>query len=88
MIKNCISVLIFIFIFCFIFFISVNYTSDKNKKKINKNRDNVSLKIKNILSDLPLLKNDTQNIINFNSGYETDVNTIKRNFWNLFKKND
>jgi len=88
MVKNCISVLIFLFVFFFIFFIISTYISDKNIKKINSNRKNVYLKIENSLSSLPILKNDTQDVIIFNSGYDNDNNKIKRNFWNLFKKND
>ena len=33
-------------------------------------------------------KNDTQDVIEFNSGYRNENNKKKRNFWNLFKKND
>jgi len=86
MIKNFFSILIFLFVFLFIFFIISTYVSEKNKKKINLNRTNIYSKIENKLSNLPLLKNDTQNIIEFNSGYDDDNNKIKRNFWNLFKK--
>ena len=86
MIKNFVSVLIFLFVFFFIFFIISFYISDKNKKKINLNRINIYSKIKDDLSSLPLLKNDTENIIEYNSGFDTDNNKIKRNFWNLFKK--
>ena len=58
------------------------------KKKINLNRNNIYLKIEDILPSLPFLKNDTKNVIIFNSGYENDNNKTKRNFWNLFKNND
>jgi hypothetical protein len=40
------------------------------------------------MSTLPILKNDTNDIIEFNSGYNEDITKIKRNFWNLFKKDD
>ena len=33
------------------------------------------------------LINDTNNVIEFNSGFEK-INKIERNFWKLFKKND
>ena len=88
MIKNFFSVLIFLFLFFFIFFIISTYFSDKNINKINLNRKNIHTKIDDSLSSLPLLKNDTQDIIQFNSGYDNDTSKIKRNFWNLFKKND
>ena len=88
MIKNFFSVLIFLCIFFFIFFIISVYISDENQKKINLNRTNIVSKIENNLTSLPLLKNDTHNVIEFNSGYENNSNKIKRNFWNLLKKND
>tara|TARA_B110000495_G_C22425663_1_gene268838 strand:- start:228 stop:491 length:264 start_codon:yes stop_codon:yes gene_type:complete len=87
MIKNFFSVLIFIFIFLFIFVINSTYFSDYNKKKIYLNRTNIYSKIKDNISNLPLLKNDTQDVIVFNSGYN-DNKKIKRNYWNLFKIND
>mgnify|MGYP006128075315 CR=1 FL=1 len=88
MIKNFFSILIFLFIFLFTFFTISTYLSDENKKKINLNRENVYLKIEDSLSGLPFLKNDTKDVIQFNSGYDIDSNKTKRNFWNLFKKND
>ena len=88
MIKNFFSVLIFLFFFIFIYFILSTYFSNKNIKKINLNRENIYTKIDNNLLSLPVLKNDTLNVIEFNSGYENESNKIKRNFWNLFKKND
>jgi len=88
MIKNFLSVLIFLLIFIFIFFIISTYISDTNKKKIYFNRKNINSKIEESLSNLPLLRNDTQNAIIFNSGYNDDNKKIKRNFWNLFIKND
>jgi len=86
MIKHFISVLIFLFIFIFIFFIISMYISNNNREKINFNRTNIYSKIKDNLSNLPLLKNDTDNVIEFNSGYNDKDNKVKRNFWNLFKK--
>ena len=88
MIKNFVSILIFLFIFLFIFFIISTYVSESNKKKINFNRKNIYSKIEDNLSSLPFLKNDTQDVIEFNSGYRNENNKKKRNFWNLFKKND
>lgn len=88
MIKHVFSVFIFLFIFLFIYFVVSTYISNKNKEKINENRININLKIKDNLSGLPLLKNDTDEVIEYNSGYSNENSKIKRNFWNLFKKND
>jgi hypothetical protein len=88
MIKNFFSVILFLFTFFFIFFVISTYVSETNQKKINLNRQNVLLKIEESLINLPFLKNDTQDVIEFNSGYRNENNKKKRNFWNLFKKND
>ena len=88
MINNFLSVLVCLFIFLSIFFIISTYISDNNKKKIKLNRKNVYSKIKDDLSNLPFLKNDTDNVIEYNSGYDNDNDKVKRNFWDLFKKND
>lgn len=86
MIRHFFSVLILLFIFLFIFFVTSTYLSKNNREKINSNRTNIYLKIKDNLSNIPLLKNDTNNVIEFNSGYNDEGNKVKRNFWNLFKK--
>ena len=86
MTKHFLSVLIFIFIFIFIFFIVSTYISKNNREKISANRNNRYLKIEKNLPILPLLKNDTSDVIEFNSGYSDINNNIKRNFWDLFKK--
>ena len=88
MIKHLISVIIFIFIFFFIFFVITTYNSNNNKKKIYSNRENIHLNIEEKLLALPLLKNDTSNVIEFNTGFNNENKKIKRNFWNLFKEND
>ena len=88
MIKHFFSVLIFIFIIFFIYFTISTYISNNNKKKINYNRANINSNIKEKLSTLPILKNDTNDVVEFNSGYKDENNTIKRNFWNLFKKDE
>jgi len=85
MIKNIFSVIIFLLIFTFMYFIFSFYLSENNQKKININRKNIYQKVNNNLDNLPYLKNDTKNVIEFNSGYNIDSNKIKRNFWNLFK---
>ena len=86
MIKNFFSVIIFLLIFTFIFFIISTYISEKNKKKIYSNRKNTYLKIENSLSSLTFLKNDTQDVIEFNTGFMDSSSKKKRNFWNLFNK--
>ena len=88
MIKNFLSILMFLFISIFIYFIFSTYYSDQNKKKININRVESHEKIVKNIINLPRLANDTNDVIEFNSGYGKNEDRIKRNFWELFKKND
>jgi len=88
MIKNILSVLIFLFSIIFFYFVTSTYFSMAQKKKITENRKTVIQKIENNISGLPILVTDTNNIIEFNSGFENENNKIKRNFWKLFKQHD
>ena len=87
MFKNISIFLILFIVILFFYFTFIKYISDENIKKINLNRLNIEEKIEKGFSDLPILENDTNNIIEFNSGINTE-NQIKRNFWDLIKKND
>ena len=79
-----IVILIFITIFCYKIFSF--YNSLNNKDLISKNRENIDNIIDSKIQDIPFLKNDTNNVIEFNSGYnQNDDKNIKK-FWNLFKK--
>ena len=84
MIKNILTVLIFLF--CSSFFYLVISTYYSNSHKIKKNRDLTLQRINNNMHELPVLLNDTNNVIEFNSGFKKKNNKIKRNFWKLFKK--
>ena len=87
MIKKILLLSILIFIFIFLYFVVNIYLSEKNKVKIQKNRINIESKIINNNSNLIILKNDTNNVIEYNSGYnKNDINKSKRKFWELIKK--
>ena len=76
------------FIFVILFFVSIFkfYFSNKNIQLINANRLNSKNIIKSKTLDIPILENDTQNIIEFNSSFSEEIKNDKpRNFWNLFK---
>tara|TARA_B100002052_G_scaffold296525_1_gene325160 strand:- start:938 stop:1204 length:267 start_codon:yes stop_codon:yes gene_type:complete len=88
MIKNLISLSMIISICLFIFFVITEYLSDKNKKLINLNRLNIDQGINEESMNLPILKSDTDNVIEFNEGYNQKNNTKpQRKFWKLFKNN-
>ena len=86
MVKNILSVLLFLFSVSFLFLVVSTYLSENQKKNIMKNREMISEKIKKNMTELPVLSNNTNNVIEFNSGYENESNKIERNFWRLFKK--
>ena len=63
------------------------YFSDQNISKTNKSRSLDSVKLNNDTQNLPLLENDTRNIIE----YRNDVEIYKKNkknykFWDLIRK--
>ena len=88
MIKNLISLSMIISLCLFIFFVITEYLSDKNKKLINLNRLNIDQGINEESMNLPILKSDTDNVIEFNEGYNQKNNTKpQRKFWKLFKNN-
>ena len=73
-------------IFFFIFSIFQYYSSTKNIEIKNYNRDNADYILKKKITDLPILKNNTNNIIEFNNSLEnTKNNEKKRSFWELLK---
>ena len=83
-IKNIIYLLSF---FIFIFFTSNFYFSEHNVKKINKSRSLYINHSDHNLKNIPLLKNDTKDIVE----YKDDIEIYKKNkknyiFWNLIEK--
>ena len=86
MAKNIIKLLMIIFVITFIFLIIKHYFSDKNKNLVENNRNNLESIIQKNTKELPLLKNNTNNVIEFNSGFnDTNTQNFKRSFWDLFK---
>ena len=79
---------IFFFIFILIFFYSTYkfYSSNKNIQAKNFKRDNINEIINTKISNLPILKNDTEDVIEFNDGFSNKLKNDKpRSFWNLLK---
>ena len=63
------------------------YSSNKNIKVKEFNRNNIDEIINNKISNLPILKNDTNNVIEFNDGFSNEIKNDKpRSFWNLLKQ--
>ena len=79
--------LIFIFIIClFLFLISRYYFSDANKKNSYRSLKNIDEKINTYVEKLPILEDDTKNIIEY---VEQSNNKKKKfNFWKLLETNE
>jgi len=74
-------------IFVFILSISNYYFSKKNINSKNFNRSNIDQILKEKITDLPILFNDTNNVIEFNNSIESETDIKKkRSFWDLIKK--
>jgi len=79
---------ILVFIIClFIFFTGKYYFSDINKKNSYRSLKKIDEKISRYEKKLPILLNDTQNIIE----YAEQTNNRKKkkfNFWKLLEENE
>ena len=75
-----------IIIFLFFFNIYKYYSSNKNIDKINSSRSNIEEVIKNKIIGIPVLQNDTNNVIEFNDLFNKEIrDNKKRSFWDLLK---
>ena len=70
-----------IFIFLVINYYFSDYYEKKSNRKISNFLDNFNSK--NI--DLPLIKSDTKNIIEYKINSDQIINTKQRKFWDLIK---
>ena len=80
------NILMVFIIFVFILSISNYYFSKKNINSKNFNRSNIDKILKEKITDLPILLNDTNNVIEFNNSITIGTdNKKKRSFWDLLK---
>jgi len=88
MLKEVKYVVYLLTIFFFIFFVIKFYLSENNIKWSNK----VILQYQNILDkrfiNLPIIKNDTNDIIEYTSEIEDFKNKKQRKFWDLLKTSE
>ena len=85
MYKKIVNSFHFIFIILLLSYVIIVYFSEDVSLKINQNRSNYSKNIETRVLDIPLLKNDTDNVINFNLQNNVEKKIKKRYFWNLLK---
>ena len=80
-----IKYLIFIIVILLFIFLTGNYYfSDKNIKKSYKFYNNIDKKIKIYLRDLPILENNTNNVIEYVNQTNQKIKK-KFTFWNLLE---
>tara|TARA_B100000902_G_scaffold194895_1_gene186186 strand:+ start:276 stop:539 length:264 start_codon:yes stop_codon:yes gene_type:complete len=83
-----IKYLIFIFIILlFLFLTGRYYFSDDNKKKSYRSLKTINEKIDIYVQNLPILENDTSNIIEYVE-QSSDKKKKKFNFWKLLESNE
>ncbi len=81
-----INLFLLILIFSYFFIIFNYYLSNKNIENINLNRVNTDEILKTKTKNLPILKNDTNDVIEFNDSFPNEIkDDKKRSFWNLLK---
>ena len=85
MIHKSLKILYFIFIISFFYFVIFTYFSKNYESKIFSKINKIENKSEINISQLPRIKNDTNNIINYNSEQIEDKKIIKRKIWELLK---
>jgi len=84
MLKEIKYLIFVVIIILFLFFTGKYYFSNENIKKSYRSHKNIDEKIKVYSKNLPLLKNDTENIIEYVK--QTDKKKKKKfNFWKLLE---
>jgi hypothetical protein len=87
MIKEIKYLMFVIVILIFIFFIGKYYFSDENEKNSYRSLMNIEKKTDIYLKSLPILENNTLNIIEYVKETKTDKKK-KYYFWELIEKDD
>ena len=87
MFKKVINLFFLLLFLIFTFLTITFYFSDENVRKTNKFRSLYSINLNKMINNLPLLKNDTSDIIQ----YKNDVEIYKKKkknyiFWDLLEK--
>tara|TARA_B100001057_G_C22754106_1_gene912965 strand:+ start:393 stop:659 length:267 start_codon:yes stop_codon:yes gene_type:complete len=83
-----IKYLIFILVISFFIFFTIKYyISDENIKNSFRANKNIDIKIKNYSKELPILEDDTKNIIEY-INKSNKKKKKKFNFWKLLENNE
>ena len=87
MLKEIKYLVFLLVIVLFIFFTTKYYFSDTHKKKSFRSLTNINEKIEIYSKNLPILEDDTQNIIEYVKNTQTQKKK-KYYFWELLNKDD
>ena len=88
MLKEVKYIVYLLTIFFFIFFIIKSYLSENNIKKSYKVIIQYQNKLDKKFNNLPIIKSDTNNIIEYTNEIEEFKNKKQRKFWDLIKTNE
>ena len=88
MLKEAKYVLYLLTIFFFIFFVIKFYLSENNIKRSNKIIFQYQNELDKKFNNLPIIKNDTNDIIEYTNEIEIFKNKKQRKFWELLKTNE
>ena len=84
--QKILSIIFLLFVMIFFGSTYKHYSSNKNVKNKEFTRNNIDEILNDKISNLPILKNDTDNVIKFNDGFSNEIKNDKpRSFWNLLK---
>ena len=87
MFKKVINLFSLLLFFIFTILTITFYFSDENIRKTNKFRSLYSINLNKMINNLPLLKNDTSDIIQYKNDVEIYKNKKKNYiFWDLLEK--
>ena len=88
MFKKIKNIFFLISLFIFILLVSKHYFSDQNVIFNNKSRSSYSWALNKDNKNLPILKNDTNNIIIYKNDLEAFKNKRKKRFWEKLISNE
>tara|TARA_Y100000389_G_scaffold109307_1_gene106375 strand:+ start:2424 stop:2681 length:258 start_codon:yes stop_codon:yes gene_type:complete len=81
-----VNIIFFLLVLTFFWNVYIYYSSKINIKTKEFNRSNIDQIIKEKTSNIPVLKDDTNNVIEFNNSILDQKNIDKpRSFWKLLK---
>ena len=80
------NIFIVVIVIFFIFSVYKYYSSNKNIKNTDFNRSNIDTILNEKVSSLPILEDNTNNVIIFNDSFNKDIQIDKkRSFWDLLR---